>query len=143
VTIDRELLASRISKIRVELRHLDRLKGMSVQDFLASMVEQHATERELQIVIEACLDIAHHIISREGLRRPTDYRDVFTVLRETGTVEPALAQRLEQMASFRNRLVHGYLQIDPRQIYEIARNELGDVESFLAAIAGRYDAEVA
>ena len=42
------------------------------EEFLASTTEQHAVERELQIVIEACLDIGHHVISREGLRRPGD-----------------------------------------------------------------------
>ena len=57
MTIDRELIAARVAKIRVELRHLARLETLSEAEFLASSTEQHAVERELQIVIEACLDI--------------------------------------------------------------------------------------
>ncbi|MBI3047243.1 MAG: DUF86 domain-containing protein [Acidobacteria bacterium] len=32
---------------------------MSREQFLASPVERHAVERELGIIIEACLDIGH------------------------------------------------------------------------------------
>jgi len=98
MTVDRELLATRIAKIRVELRHLARLETVPREQFLASSIEQHAVERELQIVIEACLDIGHHVISREG----------------------------------------GYLDLEPGRVYEMARNELGDVEAFVATIVTRY-----
>lgn len=138
MTVDRDLLATRVAKIRDELRHLTRLDALSREDFLASTTEQHAVERELQIVIEACLDIGHHVISREGLRRPGDYRDVFAVLREAGVIQAELGRRLEEMASFRNRLVHGYLDVKPERVYEMARNELADVEAFVASIVTRY-----
>ena len=143
MTVDRDLLATRVAKIREQLRHLTRLETLSREDFLASTTEQHAVERELQIVIEACLDIGHHVISREGLRRPGDYRDVFAVLREAGVIQAELGRRLEEMASFRNRLVHGYPDVEPDRVYEIARKELADVEAFVAGIVTRYvpDAE--
>lgn len=92
----------------------------------------------LAIVIEACLDIGHHVISREGLRRPGDYREVFGILREAGIIDGELGRRLEEMASFRNRLIHAYLDIEPSRVYDIARNELRDVEAFVAAIVTRY-----
>ena len=141
MTVDRELIATRVAKIREQLRHLSRLDAVSRDAFLASTTEQHAVERELQIVIEACLDIGHHVISREGLRRPGDYRDVFAVLREAAIVESGLGRRLEEMASFRNRLVHGYLDVEPGRVYEMARKELGDVEAFVASIVTRYLSE--
>jgi len=63
------------------------------------------------------------VIFREGLRRPGDYREVFEVLREAGIIETDLGRQLEEMASFRNRLVHGYLDIEPGRLYEIARKQ--------------------
>jgi uncharacterized protein YutE (UPF0331/DUF86 family) len=138
MTVDRALIATRVAKIREQVHHLTRLETLSREDFLASTTEQHAVERELQIVIEASLDIGHHVISREGLRRPADYRDVFAVLQEAAIIEPDLGRRLEDMASFRNRLVHGYLDVEPGRIYDMARNELADVEEFVASIVTRY-----
>jgi uncharacterized protein YutE (UPF0331/DUF86 family) len=143
MTVDPELIATRVAKIRGELRHLARLETLSREEFIASSIQQHAVERELQIVIEACLEIGHHVISREGLRRPGDYREVFAVLREAGIIEPDLGRRLEEMASFRNRLVHGYLDVDPARVYEIAYHDLGDVEAFVARIVTRYVPDVA
>ena len=138
MTVDRELIATRVAKIREQLRHLTRLETLSREEFLASTIEQHAVERELQIVIEACLDIGHHVIAREGLRRPNDYRDVFGVLHESGIIETELGRRLEKMASFRNRLVHGYIDVEPGRVYEIARNELADVEAFVSSVVTRF-----
>lgn len=138
MTVDAELIATRVAKIREQLRHLSRLEAVPREQFFTSLLEQHATERELAIVIEACLDIGHHVISREGLRRPGDYREVFTILREAGIIDGDLGRRLEGMASFRNRLIHAYLDIEPSRVYDIARNELRDVEAFVAAIVTRY-----
>ena len=141
MTVDKDLVATRVARIRVELRHLTRLDTLSLDQFLASSTEQHAVERELQIAIEACLDIGHHVVSREGLRRPGDYRDVFVILREAGILDAGLGSRLEEMAGFRNRLVHGYFDVDPRRVYEIARTDLGDIEAFVAAIVNRFLAQ--
>lgn len=143
MTVDRQLVAARIAKIREQLRHLRRLDAVTRDQFLASPVEQHAVERELEIIIEACLDIGHHVISREGFRRPNDYREVFGILREAGVIDHDLGRRLEEMASFRNRLVHGYLDLDPGRVYEMARHELADVEAFVATLVIRYIPDVA
>lgn len=79
-----------------------------------------------------------HVISREGLRRPGDYREVFAILREAGIIDAELGRRLEDMASFRHRLVHGDLQVDASRVYAVARNEPSDVEAFVATIVRRY-----
>lgn len=138
MTVDRELIATRVARIRQELRRLSRLQTIGRDVFLQSPIEQHAVERELQIVIEGCLDIGHHVIAREGLRRPGDYREVFGILREVGILDADLGHRLEEMASFRNRLVHGYLEIEPARVYEIGQHELGDIEAFVSAIVTRF-----
>lgn len=34
------------------------------------------------------------------------------------------------MIGFRNRVAHGYQEVAPERVYEIARSELGDFEKF-------------
>jgi uncharacterized protein YutE (UPF0331/DUF86 family) len=138
MTVDADLLAARVAKIREQLRHLTRLNTLDRDAFLAAPIEQHAAERELAVAVEACLDIGHHVIAREGFRRPRDYRDVFRILREQRVIDSDLGERLEEMASFRNRLVHGYVDVDPGRVYDIARTELPDIEAFVAALVNRY-----
>ena len=37
------------------------------------------------------------------------------------------------MASFRNLLVHEYMEIDRRRVYRVLKNDLGDFERFIKA----------
>ena len=60
------------------------------------------------------------------------------MLHESGIVETELGRRLEIMASFRNRLVHGYIDVEPGRVYDMARNELADIEAFVAAVVTRF-----
>ena len=141
MTVDRSILVVRIARIRDELRRLGRLQGLGLDAFLGSTLEQHATERELQIVIEACLDIGHHLIAREGLRRPGDYREVFAILGENGIVPAPMVPRLQSMAGLRNVLTHMYLEVDPARVFRFATQELGDVEAFVQIVVKRYGME--
>jgi uncharacterized protein YutE (UPF0331/DUF86 family) len=138
MTVDRGILVARIARIRDGLRLLRRLPGLGLDAFLASPIERHATERELQVIIEACLDIGHHVIAREGLRRPSDYQEVFAILGEAGVVPAELVSRLRAMAGLRNVLTHMYLDVDPGRVFRCATMELGDVETFVQVIVNRY-----
>ena len=138
MTVDREILAARIGRIRQNLKLLDRLSQMTLDDFRASELEQHATERELLVAIEACLDIAHHVVAREGLRRPADYRDLFKILAEASILPRDLAVRLEKMAGFRNLLVHTYLAVDAAEVFRAATADVADVEAFVSAVVLRF-----
>jgi uncharacterized protein YutE (UPF0331/DUF86 family) len=77
VSPDRDSIAARMSKVRSELALLETIRARGREAFLADGMLQAAAERALQVAIEGCLDIAHHIISREGWERPTDYADLF------------------------------------------------------------------
>ena len=138
MTVDRDVLVARIARIRDEFRLLRRLQGMALDAFLGSSLEQHATERELQVTIEACLDIGHHVIAREGLRRPGDYKEVFAILGEAGIVPTSMVPSLCAMAGLRDVLTHMYLEVDAERVFRFATQELGDVEAFVQVIVMRY-----
>ena len=138
MTVDPQILAARIARIRENLKLLDRLAQMPLERFRASPLEQHATERELLVAIEACLDIAHHVVAREGLRRPADHRDLFKILGEARIIPAELASRLEKMAGFRNLLVHAYLAVDPAEVFRAATGDVADIEAFVRAVVARF-----
>ena len=60
------------------------------------------------MMIEICLDVANHIISGKGYRRPLGYADHFTVLKENGVLNSRLCGPLEKMA----RLVRRFFPFD-------------------------------
>ena len=88
----------------------------------------------LQVSIECCLDIAHHIVADEGYRSPTDYYDTFVVLHENGIVPESFLPTLRQMVSFRNRVVHLYWDVDDVTVYQILQSDLNDFEAYVRYI---------
>lgn len=66
----------------------------------------------------------------KAFRRAEKYSDMFRVLSEEGVLGERLAQRLEDMARFRNLLVHRYGEIDDERVLEIIQHNLGDIVEF-------------
>ena len=86
------------------------------------------------IAIEAAIDIANHIISKNRLRSPEDYGDTFKVLNEGGILDEEFATKLVSMARFRNRLVHLYWDVDNALLMEILKENISDFEKYLKQI---------
>ena len=126
--LDERLVQLRIDIIErnlKEIREISKLKEMSYRDELAL---KHA----LLECIEACVDIANHIIATKGFRRPVDYKDVFRVLVENGIIDEEFSQRLQGMVGFRK--VHRYAYVDPKKLLEFASEDIKDIERFVRVV---------
>jgi len=117
--------------------HIDELRSatdITYDLFLKDIRLQRFVERTLQISIECCFDIVHHIIADEGLREPVSYADAFGVLAENGILSHESVNTYKMMAQFRNKVVHYYEKIDPDQVYAIFKGKLDTFEEFKAQI---------
>lgn len=133
--IEKHVVCDKLAQLRERQHTLAQLAAEPRAQFLADPVKRGAAERLLQVSIEICLDIGHHLIAALGLPRPAEYRDVFRILGDQGIVAADFAVRLERMAGFRNRWVHVYAEIDPEQIYDFLQHDRGDFEKFAHVIA--------
>lgn len=77
-------------------------------------------------MIEICADIANHIIADKGYRIPRSYADTFRVLYEKGIIEEEIFKMMENMAKFRNIVVHRYDQVDEYIVINILKKHLND-----------------
>ncbi len=76
--------------------------------FATDFTRQDAAILNIQRACEAALDMGQHLVRREKLGVPQSARDVFTLLAQSGWIEPALADDLKRMVGFRNIAVHDY-----------------------------------
>jgi uncharacterized protein YutE (UPF0331/DUF86 family) len=90
------------------------------------------------VSIEACIDIANHIIAKEHLGVPKTYSDCFKILQERKIISSQLAHKLINMAKFRNLLVHFYWNVNDEEIYKIIQTELDDFSEFIRQISIKY-----
>lgn len=133
--VDKLILERLLSLINGYLNDLSTVKDVRFSEYSNDIKLRRFVERTLHIAIEACLDIGNHIISDEGLREPEDNRDIFKILAENGTITGRLQKRLQDMASFRNLIVHSYAKIDNEIVFGILKKRLGDIEEFMKAVS--------
>ncbi|MCX5846424.1 MAG: DUF86 domain-containing protein [Deltaproteobacteria bacterium] len=132
--VNRELVLDRLSRVREYVKHLKELVKLSPKEFVSDFKAVSSAERLLQISIEACLDVGNHIISRCGLERPREYKDIFIILGKEGVLPYVFAEKLIPMVKFRNRLVHLYFEINKEELYNIIQTNLHDIEEFVQYI---------
>jgi len=100
-----------------------------------------AVERSLQVSIEICLDMGRRIIAIEGLPYPETNRDIFRILGQAHLIPGELSAQLQEMAGFRNLLVHDYAEIDDQRVYQILQNWLSDFDAFAEAIIAYLESQ--
>lgn len=137
--VNPEIVASRLSRLQEYLGYLQKLRRYPYRQFSRDPFIRGSAERYLQLAIECCLDLGNHLISDRGLRKAQDYAEVFGILGEAKFIPAAFAKRIAPMAGFRNILVHDYLRVDPKRVYEFLQERLGDFERFSRAIAKTLD----
>lgn len=98
--------------------------------FLADRIKLGAAKYYLLEAIQICLDIGNHIIGSRGWERPQDYASVFRILEKNQVLPTGLAESLQEMARFRNRIVHLYGDFDNEILYSILQENIGDIDSF-------------
>lgn len=130
--VDPESVGRRLQRLGELLSALETIRAAGDQTYLTDMQARLAAERALQLAIQACIDIAAHLVAELGLRTPEDYRDTFRGLADADLLDKDLAQRLGDAAGMRNILVHEYLEIDPRQVWA-ALERLDDLRAFADA----------
>ena len=106
----------------------------SFDKYQASPDVKDIAERNIQVAIEGCLDIAKIVISSKELPEPKDNKGVFTVLAEAGILSDASLKFLVPMAGTRNVLVHGYDKVEDSVIYGVLKRHLDDFAVFLKEI---------
>lgn len=133
--VEKDVISRILTSLDEYLRDLYELKEQkTVEDFKTDKITRRYGERTLQLTIEACLDIAQHIISYEGFREPLNNKDCFQVLYEERIIPGELVERLKKMAQFRNIVVHDYLKINPEIVYAIVQKNLPDITAFISSI---------
>jgi len=132
--VDRILLERILSEITSEVNDLKNATDITWEIYKTDKRARRFVERTLHIIIEACIDVAQHIISDEKMREPSSYRDTFTVLAENDVLRPGDLERFENMASFRNLLVQYYERVDDEVVYGIFKKDLSDFDFFVKRI---------
>lgn len=126
--VERELIATRLERLREYVITLKAIRKNGLEKFKADVFIHATAERYLQLSIECLIDIGNHIISDRGYRKPDTYAEVFEILTDEKVISKSLLRELEGMSAFRNILVHDYLRLDLDKVYAILQEKLQYIE---------------
>lgn len=131
-------ISDKLVQLGEYLSILKKILATSRDKFLEDKILIGSAKYYLQVSIKCCLDVANHIISADKLRAPSDYADSFKVLMQNDIIPSELGKTLQQMAKFRNRLVHLYGEIDDSYVYDFIKEDLSDIKAYKAIMLARY-----
>jgi uncharacterized protein YutE (UPF0331/DUF86 family) len=131
-------LARKISYVLEKSRRLKSIQDASKEDFLGNQDLQDIVLHNLQLAIQACIDMGTHIITDQGWGTPGSLSEVFYKLEDRGVIDRPLSDLLVQMVGFRNRVIHDYEDVDLNIVYEIWQDGLKDIEKYIQRIGDYF-----
>lgn len=118
MVVDKKSIEEKLVKLEGVIKALEKYSRISREDFLADYTVNSATMHNLVLGIEIIVDVGNHLLHEVYRVHPQEYRRVIEMLGEYEIVPERFAEENADMARFRNLIVHQYIDIDMKQVYE-------------------------
>ena len=134
-SLKQQSIVPRIDGIERDLKRLRELSELPLEEFEKRGDTFTLAQFYLRQVLEGVFHIGSHILSRIPGGRATEYKEIARLLGEKEIIPLEFAKsRLAPMAGYRTRLTHFYYEVGPKEILGILKNQLDDVNAFVAHI---------
>ncbi|MEA2084483.1 MAG: DUF86 domain-containing protein [Thermodesulfobacteriota bacterium] len=119
------------------LAELVNIRRIEKADVLSSR-DRFALEDLFYRLGMAAIDICFHVAAKSGGKVPGTYKDCFAELVSLGFLDPALADKLKELAGLRNVIAHMYWDVDYSQLYDFL-SDLECVQDFRGMVLKLLD----
>jgi uncharacterized protein YutE (UPF0331/DUF86 family) len=119
--VEEGILRRKLAAIVENLKALEPIARMTPRQYLEDLYKRKATERLLQELIEAAIDINTYLIVQTGHTVPDDYYESFIKAGALQVISSDLAEKLAPSAGLRNRLVHEYNMLEHSVVLDAVR----------------------
>ena len=128
--VDKDIISTRISKIKESRKLLLPLSKISKEEFAKSPDHYLKAERLLELIIQSVIDIASHIVAAMSFEKPQDYHHLFDILIREDVFPEDFSSKLHGLVGLRNILSHEYLKIDHYRLYDNIVKGIDDFNLF-------------
>lgn len=135
MVIKSEVIRKRLNKLDEYLQILHEMQKYTLEEFLSDPEHYASAERFLHMAIETTIDIGGHIVSGLEMGEVNWYSDLAVIMEEKGYISVELREKWIRIIGFRNVLVHQYIEVDRKIVYDVLQNNLGDIEELKEAFA--------
>jgi len=132
--VDSDLILAKAGSVRNHLKRISEKINVDSGSFIKDIDRQESILFNIQMAVQNCIDIAAHIISEEGFGVPGSTTEMLYVLKENGYLDSDLTRKMVKAVGFRNLIVHEYARIELERVFEIAQNDINDLNDYLKLI---------
>lgn len=84
----------------------------------------YAVYHAFLLAIQNTMDIGGHILASIFKQPFSEYEEITPALAEKKVISKELGRAMKGMAGFRNKLVHNYIEIKPKRVYQYLQEEV-------------------
>ena len=132
--IDADLVRRKLARLNMYLDKLKPIADSTFEEYVSDFYKKTSTERLIQMIVECASDINSHVVLESGQRPPEDYTSSFIRAAEVKLITYELANKLKGSGGMRNIIVHEYMDIDDRKIYETLPIALSDFKEYIRQV---------
>jgi uncharacterized protein YutE (UPF0331/DUF86 family) len=125
-----EIIRIKLKEIKDSLETVKTHLPQTLEEFLGLGLIKNGIYKSIEFMIENVLDICKIINTDLNLGLPKKDVDIIENLVKHKIVSKELGEKIKEMKSFRNILVHRYGEIDDEIAYEEIKNGLKDFDDF-------------
>lgn len=136
----KDVVQSKLTAMSVYLpRLMPYLEAYRKGEFPLSDTKVFVVERLFQLIADAAIDINTHIITRNKLEPSEDYEGTFKILGKHGILPLPLAEKISGSVGLRNRLVHGYENVQRKIVMDDISGGIQDYVEYMKHISAWLD----
>ncbi len=137
--IDKQLIENKAVAISRYIEEIEPLLKFSNEEIKNDGTRLHASERLIQLIVDAAIDINTHIIAEKKLEVPDDYHGTFEELFRGKILTHELAKKIAPSVGLRNRIIHQYEKVDLDLMLSSAKKGITDYVEYLKQIKNFID----
>jgi uncharacterized protein YutE (UPF0331/DUF86 family) len=126
--LQKEVLIRKLMALDEEVRVLETyVLSRGIAQVIEDPIMKRVLRDSLRVAIESAIDVCKHVVASKRLGVVREYKDFPLKLAEAGLMPRDLAKKLSEFAKLRNVIVHRYVELDYRSLYEKAREFINSV----------------
>ena len=133
--VDRALLSVKLAELADRAERVRSHCPATAAELTADRDALDLVSFNLMLAVQACSDIASHLIADEGWPVATTLAGAFALLHDRGVITMPTATALGRAVGLRNVVAHGYAGINPAMVHGAATMGVQDLEAFAREVA--------
>jgi uncharacterized protein YutE (UPF0331/DUF86 family) len=133
--VDPDLVASKLGELADHIARVRTRRKASADELVKDRDALDLVAFNLMLAVQACADIASHVIADEGWPPADTLASGFERLRDQGVISAPVCAALARAVGLRNVVAHGYAGVRPEMIHAAATAGVPDLEAFSREVA--------